>query len=184
MSGAAESIEKSSLRLTIVHSVTTSGLLPPSWKLPVIDWASLRLSESTKESRRTRGKPRGKQLPVCCRHGWLYRFVIDCRSLAQWRPKNTLKGLLSGINMIRDYTNRSGDVIVQSFSSVFQRIRGGLKQVVVFQCGSRCVGLGISMNCVSRFQAFSTVAAADRKWFSAAVPGVPNGQNSLVIITA
>jgi len=38
--GSLNLIDKSSLRLTMVHSVTTSGLLLPSWNVPVIDWAT------------------------------------------------------------------------------------------------------------------------------------------------
>jgi len=41
MSEQSGSIEKSSIQLTIVHSVTTAGLLPPSRKLTVIKWASV-----------------------------------------------------------------------------------------------------------------------------------------------
>jgi len=42
-----ELFKKLSLRLDNVHSITTSGLLPPSQKVTLFDWASLRLSEST-----------------------------------------------------------------------------------------------------------------------------------------
>jgi len=77
-----ESIQKSSLRLPIVHSVTTSGLLPPSSKLTEIDWAILKLSESTLKTRHTHGKPRRKTtsglLPP-----WMIVFGIHCSSLAQ-----------------------------------------------------------------------------------------------------
>jgi len=33
---------------------------PSSWKLTIIDWTSLILSESTQKTRHTHGKPRGK----------------------------------------------------------------------------------------------------------------------------
>jgi len=46
-----ESIGKSSVLRTIVHSVPTSGLLPSSWRLTVIDWISLRLSKSSQKTR-------------------------------------------------------------------------------------------------------------------------------------
>jgi len=46
-----------------------TGLLPPSWKLTVFDWASLILSESAERSRRTQREPLQKTTPVCCCHG-------------------------------------------------------------------------------------------------------------------
>ena len=80
--GQSEPNEKSSLWLTIVHSVTTFGLLPPYWKLTVINWAGLGLSESTQIPSLTHGNCVGKQLPVCCRHEG-FVFGIDWSSLAQ-----------------------------------------------------------------------------------------------------
>jgi len=75
-------INRFCLRLTIVHSKTTSDLLPPSWKLTVIDWGSLRLSESTQETCRTHGEQHGRTTssllpPRTIASG------INCSSLAQ-----------------------------------------------------------------------------------------------------
>jgi len=81
--GWSELIEKLSLRRTVVHSVTTSGCCRHLENLNVIDWTSLRLSESNQETRQTHGEPRTKTnsslLPP-----WMIVSGIDYSSLTQF----------------------------------------------------------------------------------------------------
>jgi len=167
MTGQPESIEKSSLLLTVVHSVTTSGLLPPSWKLSwkltVIDWACLRLSESTQETRWTHNEAREKTtsslLPL-----QMIVSGIDCISFAQLEYLQKARQIVSTVALTwSEITLIVWVMLVQSFSTVCQPL-----QVVVFQSSSRSFGQGFSMNATvphwaSRLQAFPTVAAANHK---------------------
>jgi len=102
-----------------VHNVTTSSFLPPSFKLTVIDWVSLKLSKSTQETRRTHGEPRRKTTSGLLPPRMILS-VFDCSKFEQSeygeqirqdtveiRLENTSKGFYSGINIIRDHSSRS-----------------------------------------------------------------------------
>jgi len=51
------------------HKYTTAKRLPPCWNLTVVDWTSLKLSESTQTIRLAYGERSGKPLPVFGHHG-------------------------------------------------------------------------------------------------------------------
>jgi len=114
----SESIKKSSLRSTIVHSATISSFLLPSWKLTVIDRASLRLSESNQKHIEHMRNQVGKPLPVCCHHrGFVWNRVQQSCPVRICRV-NTSENLYSRINMIRRHTGWV--MLVQSFSIISQ----------------------------------------------------------------
>jgi len=57
--------------------------------LTVIAWTNLRPSESIQETRRTHGNRAEKQLPVCCRYGWLY-LESTAVALHSWNTRDVI----------------------------------------------------------------------------------------------
>jgi len=138
----------------IVHSVTTSRPVWHCWNPPITHV--------------------GQMLPRS--------ISLQSTATTSHSHANTLEGLCICINMIRRQTARSGDVgpIIFDRLTMWWVITSGgvLEQLPVCRSGYfdefRLFDFGLFAS-----KHFITIAAADQKWFSGAVPGVFNCQNRL-----